>query len=88
MDKANGQLLRKFTGHTNKDLRIRSTFTLKDSIILSGSEDGRLYAWDIMEAKVIAKIDAHDGKVASSVTSVNAGATGRQEWASGGANGE
>ena len=84
MDRANGQLLRKYTGHMNKDYRIRSVTAFGDSVVLSGSEDGKLYAWDVLEGKVTAETEAHGGKVASAVTS----ATGRREWASGGADGK
>ena len=83
MDRANGQLLRKYVGHTNEDYRIRSISAFGDSIVLSGSEDGKLYAWDVLGGEVVAEMEAHGGKVASAVAS----ATGRREWASGGADG-
>ncbi|KAL8827784.1 MAG: hypothetical protein Q9191_002973, partial [Dirinaria sp. TL-2023a] len=46
-------------------------------------EDGLLYAWDLLEGKVVEKLRAHDGKVASAVV-CNAV---RKEWASGGVDG-
>ena len=51
--------------------------------MISGSEDGRLYAWDLLETKVIEKLDAHSGKVASAVACNGA----KKEWASAGVDG-
>lgn len=84
MDKSNGQLLQSYTGHSNKDYRIRSCLGLADAVVISGSEDGHIFAWDLLEGTVIAKIDAHDGKVASAVACNGA----RKEWASAGVDGE
>ena len=84
MDKANGQMLQSYRGHTNKDYRIRSCLGLADAVVISGSEDGQLYAWDLLEGKVIEKLKAHDGKVASAVACNGA----RKEWASAGVDGK
>lgn len=84
MDKGNGQLLQDYKGHSNKDLRIRSCMGMADSVVISGSEDGQLYAWDLLEAKIIQKLDAHGEKVASAVACNGT----RKEWASAGADGE
>lgn len=84
MDKANGRLLQSFKGHINKDYRIRSTLALADSTVISGSEDGRVYAWDLLSGDVLEKLDAHEGKVASAVACNPA----HREWATGGIDGE
>lgn len=84
IDKENGQLLQSYIGHVNKDFRIRSCLGMADTVVISGSEDGHLFAWDLMEGSVIAKLDAHDGKVASSVAFNRA----KVEWASAGVNGQ
>lgn len=84
MDKANGQPLQTFKGHLNKDYRIRSTLAFADSTMISGSEDGRIYAWDLLSGDVLEKLDGHGGKVASDVA-CNAA---RKEWATGGIDGE
>ncbi|MCJ1225604.1 hypothetical protein MMC12_002253 [Toensbergia leucococca] len=83
MDKSNGQMLQSFKGHTNKDFRVRSCLGLADAVVISGSEDGEIYAWDVLEGKVIDKLQAHGGKVASAVASNPA----RKEWASAGVDG-
>lgn len=80
MDKGNGNLLQSYKGHTNKDYRIRSCLGLADSVVVSGSEDGHIYAWDLLEGKIIQKLEAHGGKVASAV----AFNVVRKEWASAG----
>lgn len=84
-DRVNGQLLQSFKGHTNKEYRIRSCLGLNDAVVVSGSEDGNIYAWDLLEGRVIAKMEGmHAGKVASAVAW-----NGRSEsWASAGGDGE
>ena len=84
MDKGNGQLLQSYKGHTNTEYRIRSTLGMADSVVISGSEDGKLYAWDLLEGKVIGTLEAHEGKVASAVACNGV----RKEWASAGVDGE
>ena len=84
MDKANGQLLQNYRGHTNKDYRIRSCLGMADSVVISGSEDGKLYAWDLLGGKVIESLEAHGGKVASAVACNGV----KKEWASAGVDGE
>jgi len=80
MDKGNGNLLQSYRGHTNTDYRIRSCLGLADAAVISGSEDGCIYAWDLLEGKVVEKLKAHDGKVASAVAFNHV----RKEWASAG----
>lgn len=84
IDKENGHVLQSYKGHVNKDFRIRSCLGMADSVVISGSEDGHLFAWDLLEGTMIAKLDAHDGKVASAVAFNKA----RMEWASAGVNGQ
>ena len=84
MDKGNGQLLQSYKGHTNTEYRIRSTLGMADSMVISGSEDGKLYAWDVLEGKVIETMEAHEGKVASAVACNGV----KKEWVSAGVDGE
>ncbi|KAM0803290.1 WD40-repeat-containing domain protein [Usnea florida] len=83
MDKANGQLLQNYRGHTNKNYRIRSCLGMADSVVISGSEDGKLYAWDLLGGKVIESFEAHGGKVSSAVACNGV----KKEWASAGVDG-
>ena len=82
-DKGNGQLLKRYRGHANQNYRIWSCLGLGDAVIVSGSEDGYLYAWDLLEGKLVEKLEAHSGKVASVV----AWNSNKKEWASAGADG-
>ena len=84
MDKGNGQMLQCYKGHTNTNFRIRSCLGMADSVVISGSEDGHIYAWDLLEGKIIDKLGAQDGKVASAVAFSGA----KKEWASAGVDGE
>lgn len=84
IDKGNGQLLQSYMSHTNKQYRIRSCLGLADAVVISGSEDGRLYAWDLLEGKVINELEAHNGKVASAIAWNGT----KKEWASAGADGK
>ena len=84
MDKGNGQLLQSYKGHTNTEYRIRSTLGMADSMVISGSEDGKLYAWDVLEGKVIETMEAHEGKVASAVACNGV----KKEYVSAGVDGE
>ncbi|MCJ1394881.1 hypothetical protein MMC18_007761 [Xylographa bjoerkii] len=84
MDRANGQLLQAYRAHSNTEYRVRSCLGLNDAVVVSGSEDGYLYAWDLLEGKVVEKMRAHEGKVASAVAWNGKG----REWASAGGDGE
>jgi mitogen-activated protein kinase organizer 1 len=84
MDKGNGQLLQSYQGHRNQDYRIRSALGLNDAVAVSGSEDGYLYAWDVLRGTVMEKLSAHNGKVASAVTFNGT----KKEWASAGTDGK
>ena len=70
---------------------------LNDAVVVSGSEDGGIYAWDVLEGEVAERFKGgeggvHGGKVVSCVTwnkgaGVGAG-RGGGVWASGGADGK
>ncbi|KAK3200891.1 hypothetical protein GRF29_213g314761 [Pseudopithomyces chartarum] len=57
MDRANGQLLKAYRDEAfvNTDLRVRSTLGLNDSVVLSGSDDGMVFAWDLMGGTALHK---------------------------------
>ncbi|KAI9822593.1 MAG: hypothetical protein M1827_000312 [Pycnora praestabilis] len=83
MDKGNGNLLQSYKGHVNEEYRIRSCLGVGDAYVVSGSEDGHIYVWDLLEGRVVEKLKAHNGKVASAV----AFNTVRKEWLSAGVDG-
>ena len=53
-----------------------------DSVVISGSEDGKIYGWDLLEGKILEALPAHDGKVVSAVA-----CNPVKEWASAGVDG-
>lgn len=83
IDKGNGQLLKSYKGHLNNDYRLRSCLGLTDAVVVSGSEDGFIYAWDLLDGRILHKLEAHAGKAASSV----AWNGSKKQWASGGIDG-
>ncbi|KAF2465208.1 WD40 repeat-like protein [Lindgomyces ingoldianus] len=102
MDRDNGQLLKAYRDESfvNTDLKIKSTLGLNDSVVVSGSDNGMVYAWDLLEGEVLHKFNHSErqevkGKKPSAPTSgkkdvVSAVAfcKTRQEWASGGGDGD
>ncbi|KAK6498667.1 hypothetical protein TWF481_011245 [Arthrobotrys musiformis] len=67
MDKASGGCLMSYRGHRNREFRVGSTFAMVDSYVVSGSEDGTVWAWDILEGKCVFREVAHAGKVVGAV---------------------
>ncbi|XP_041358017.1 WD repeat domain-containing protein 83-like [Gigantopelta aegis] len=57
MDKDTGELLNEYKGHKNKEYKIDSCLNSKDTHIVSGSEDGFVYIWDLVEGKLATKLD-------------------------------
>jgi len=60
IDKREGELLNTYTGHCNSEYKIDSIFSNDDAFIFSGSEDGMVYVWDLLEAKIVSKLSAHN----------------------------
>lgn len=83
MDRGDGKMLRSFEGHKNTDYRVRSCLGRGDGVVVSGSEDGYVYAWDVLSGEVVAKVRAHGGKVVNAVAWNGM----RKEWASAGVDG-
>ena len=101
MDRTNGELLKKYThdAFLNKDLRVRSTLGLNDSVVVSGSDDGMVFAWDMLEGTCLHKFK-HSEMSEVKATTAAAQAAGkkdvvsavavcerRREWCSGGGDG-
>lgn len=43
----------RFTGHVNKDYKVDSCLSSSDAQVVSGSENGNIYFWDLVEAKIV-----------------------------------
>jgi len=68
MDKDSGELLSEYTGHTSKDYRVESCFTASDTHILSGSEDGYIYCWDLINGTLKNKLEHPGSQVVHSLS--------------------
>ena len=56
-----------------------------DATVISGSEDGSIYIWDILEGTILETLQGHHGKIVSSIAWNSA--PGKNEWASAGGDG-
>ncbi|KAF1848014.1 WD40 repeat-like protein [Cucurbitaria berberidis CBS 394.84] len=100
MDRTNGQLLKAYRddAFVNKEFRVRSTLGLNDSVVVSGSDDGMIFAWDLLEGECLHKFTHMEmrevkGKSAGQpvgkkdVLSAVAFCKARREWCSAGGDG-
>ncbi|XP_064605225.1 WD repeat domain-containing protein 83-like [Liolophura sinensis] len=65
LDKDTGEMLNEYTGHKNSDYKIDNCLNSMDTHVMSGSEDGSVYIWDLLEAKIVQKLDHGKGVVHS-----------------------
>lgn len=63
LDIASGQLLCEYRGHVNDSFKLSCCLSHDDSTVLSGSEQGALHAWDLVEGKQLFRRQAHKGPV-------------------------
>lgn len=47
IDRSESKVLKEYTGNENKLFKIEGTFAMKDTMVAAGSEDGKVYLWDI-----------------------------------------
>lgn len=58
-DPDSGVLLNAYTGHSNKKYRIQAALFSNEAYIASGSEDGTLFVWDLLGAKILHRLAGH-----------------------------
>lgn len=75
--------------YSNTTYRIRSTLGRKDAVAVAGSEDGSIFAWDVVEGTVLHRLRHGEPKGASKkdVVSAVAFCQTRPEFASAGGDG-
>lgn len=52
-DRDNGQLLNEYKGHVNNDYKLISCMDKTASYAISGSEDGKIYFWNVVGVRMI-----------------------------------
>ena len=52
-DRTTGKLLATYSGHTNEHYVVQCGFAFDDTAVFSGSEDGSLFAWDLVSSKTL-----------------------------------
>jgi mitogen-activated protein kinase organizer 1 len=92
LDKSTGKVLQSYKNpaFANETYRIRSTLGMNDSVVISGSEDGRVYVWDLVDGKVLHTLGHAQtaGSAKKDVVSAVAFCDSRREWCSAGGDGE
>lgn len=64
-DVVSGELLATYKGHKSTDFRVGLSFIGNEAQVISGSEDGRLHVWDLVEGNLAQSLDAHSSIVTS-----------------------
>jgi len=52
-------IVNSYKGHTNEKYLIKSCVSYDDAFVLSGSEDNKIFIWDLVEATVINQLEGH-----------------------------
>ena len=53
LDRSSGETLAEYKGHQNSKLKVDCCLTHDDAYVVSGSEDGKVYFWDLVDAKIV-----------------------------------
>lgn len=64
-EKETGELLSKYSGHTNNEHKVECILTNTDAHVVGGSEDGRICIWDLVDEKMVHSLKGHSGTVCS-----------------------
>jgi len=68
LDKDNGQLLADYVGHKNKEYKIDSCLLSSDAQVCSGSEDGHVYIWDLVDMRILTRLPLPGRSVIHSIS--------------------
>eukprot|EP00911_Craspedida_sp_UC1_P000677 UC1_evm5s517 len=63
LDAEAGTLLQEYRGHTNTDFKCDARLTHHDANVVTGSEDGTVLVWDLVNGQVVQRLQAHAGTV-------------------------
>ncbi|TDH65405.1 hypothetical protein CCR75_003609 [Bremia lactucae] len=59
IEKVNGREIKSFRGHIVQNYKIECTISSSGAFVLSGSEDGKVYWWDLVDEKCRNSFSAH-----------------------------
>lgn len=62
-DRATGELLAEYSGHSNSEYRVQACFSYTDATVFCGSEDGTVHAWDLVSQDSQMVLRAHNDAV-------------------------
>ncbi|KAJ4814114.1 WD-repeat protein [Rhynchospora pubera] len=65
LDRSTGELLQEYKGHKCKSYKMDCCLTNTDAHVVSGSEDGFIYFWDLVDASIVSSFRAHSSVVTS-----------------------
>ncbi len=72
-DKSTGEMLQEYSGHVNSKYRVEALLDRTDRLVLSGSEDGSVHVWDLVEGTRLGKLDhSHKTQTALGEVSISA----------------
>lgn len=61
LDKLTGEMLAEYSGHLNRNYRLDSCMDFSDQFVLSGSENGCVCVWDMLQGSLLLKLDHGQG---------------------------
>lgn len=59
VDRISGDELNQFKGHKHEKFQVECCFSEDDSVVICGSEDGKVFFWDLVEGTVVCSPQAH-----------------------------
>ncbi|KAM9100784.1 WD repeat domain-containing protein 83 [Sarcophilus harrisii] len=65
LDKDTGELLGEYTGHKNREYKLDCCLSERDTHVVSASEDGHVYFWDLVEGTLALTLPVSHGVVQS-----------------------
>ncbi|CAM9218531.1 unnamed protein product [Phaeothamnion confervicola] len=61
LSRMTGADLNSYTGHEHRSYPVQACFSGDDAHVISGSEDGSVCIWDLVEATMVARLQRHTG---------------------------
>ena len=68
IDKQTGEMLNEYTGHVNRTYQLENCMNNESSEVISGSEDGHVYIFDLVDAKCKQKLKHANEKTVHSLS--------------------